>query len=99
MLVNGNLGTGVAVMGAFSLVRFRSIPGTAKDIGSIFSAMAIGRATGMGYLLAAVIFLFCFGAFSGILNLTSFGEGSSGIKQLTITIPENLDYDGFLMIY
>ena len=26
MLVNGNLGTGVAIMGAFSLVRFRSVP-------------------------------------------------------------------------
>ncbi len=94
MLVNGNLGTGVAVMGAFSLVRFRSIPGTAKDIGSIFSAMAIGLATGMGCLFAAVIFLFCFGAFSMILNMTSFGEGSVGMKQLKITIPENPDYDG-----
>ena len=46
MLVNGNVGTGVAVMGAFSLVRFRSVPGNAKDICSIFLAMAAGLATG-----------------------------------------------------
>ena len=57
MLVNGNLGTGVAVMGAFSLVRFRSIPGTAKEIASIFLAMAVGLATGMGYLAAAAVFV------------------------------------------
>ncbi|MFR1759956.1 MAG: DUF4956 domain-containing protein, partial [Christensenellaceae bacterium] len=50
MLVNGNLGTGVAVMGAFSLVRFRSVPGSAREISSIFLAMAVGLATGTGYV-------------------------------------------------
>lgn len=94
MLVNGNLGAGVAVMGAFSLVRFRSIPGTAKDIGSIFCAMAVGLATGMGYLAAALVFLLCFSAVNIILNVSKFGEGSQGEKQLKITIPENLDYMG-----
>ena len=54
MLVNGNLGTGVAVMGAFSLVRFRSLPGNAREIGSIFLAMALGLAAGMGYLGTAI---------------------------------------------
>ena len=94
MLVNGNLGAGVAVMGAFSLVRFRSIPGTAKDIGSIFCAMAVGLATGMGYLAAALIFLLCFSVVNVILNVSRFGEGNQGEKQLKITIPENLDYMG-----
>ena len=50
LLVNGNIGAGVAVAGAFSLVRFRSVPGTAREIGAIFLAMAIGLATGMGYV-------------------------------------------------
>lgn len=94
MLVNGNLGAGVAVMGAFSLVRFRSIPGTAKDIGSIFCAMAVGLATGMGYLVAALVFLLCFSVVNVILNVSRFGEGNQGEKQLKITIPENLDYMG-----
>ena len=94
MLVNGNLGAGVAVMGAFSLVRFRSIPGTAKDIGSIFCAMAVGLATGMGYLAAALVFLVCFSIVNVILNMSKFGEGNQGEKQLKITIPENLDYMG-----
>ena len=94
MLVNGNLGAGVAVMGAFSLVRFRSIPGTARDIGSIFCAMAVGLATGMGYLAAAFVFLFCFSVVNVVLNVSKFGEGKQGEKQLKITIPENLDYMG-----
>lgn len=55
-LVNGNLGAGIAVMGVFNLVRFRSIPGSAKDIGSVFLAMAIGLATGMGFIALAVLF-------------------------------------------
>ena len=56
MLVNGNLGAGIAVMGAFSLIRFRSAQGTAREIGSIFLAMAAGLAMGMGYIGVAVLF-------------------------------------------
>ena len=79
LLVNGNIGAGVAVAGAFSLVRFRSVPGTAREIGAIFLAMAIGLATGMGYVALAAM---------------SFGDRSPRERLLKITIPENLDYDG-----
>lgn len=94
MLVNGNLGTGVAVMGAFSLVRFRSIPGTARDINSIFFAMSIGIATGMGYLGFAAVFLFLVASFNMVLTQSSFGERKTTAKELKITIPEDLDYTG-----
>ena len=94
MLVNGNLGTGVAVMGAFSLVRFRSVPGSAKEIASIFLAMAVGLATGMGYLAAAAVFVVILGCVNLIFSLTSFGDGAKGMKVLRITIPESLDYSG-----
>lgn len=96
MIVNGNLGTGVAVMGAFSLVRFRSIPGSARDISSIFFAMAIGLSTGMGYITIAVLFLIMVGFMTILLNTLKFGEQKekSTEKELKITIPENLDYSG-----
>lgn len=94
MLVNGNLGTGVAVMGAFSLVRFRSAPGGAKEIGSIFLAMAIGLATGIGYIGIAAIFLAMYSLVSLLLSFTRFGEHSPLEKELKITIPESLDYNG-----
>ena len=94
MLVNGNIGAGVAVAGAFSLVRFRSAPGTAKEIGAIFLAMAIGLATGMGYVTLAVLFFVIIGAFMLLLNLVKFGDGDRAERSLKITIPENLDYDG-----
>lgn len=94
MLVNGNLGTGVAVLGAFSLVRFRSVPGSAREISSIFFAMAIGLATGMGYIGYAGLFLIIIGVATMILTSTSFGCTSSQEKELKITIPENLDYTG-----
>ena len=94
MLVNGNLGAGVAVAGAFSLVRFRSVPGNARDIGSIFFAMAIGLATGMGYLFYAFVFLLIVGAANLILMFSKFGNEKQDIRVLKITIPENLDYEG-----
>lgn len=94
MLVNGNLGTGVAVMGAFGLVRFRSAPGGAREIGSIFLAMALGLATGTGYITVAVIFLAMYALISILLISAKFGEGSPLEKELKITIPESLDYNG-----
>lgn len=94
MLVNGNLGTGVAVMGAFSLVRFRSVPGNAKEINSIFIAMAIGLATGMGYLTIAGLFVVIVGGVSILYNVSNFGEPKHREKELKITIPEGLDYTG-----
>lgn len=94
MLVNGNLGTGVAVLGAFSLIRFRSVPGGAREIGSIFFAMAIGLATSMGYIAFAAIFLALVGAMTILLTTTKFGEQKQEEKSLKITIPENLDYTG-----
>lgn len=94
MLVNGNLGTGIAVMGAFSLVRFRSIPGNAREINSIFMAMAAGLATGTGYLAAAVVFVLILGGVSILYQVTPFGEAKQKEKELRITIPEGLDYAG-----
>ncbi len=93
-LVNGNIGAGVAVAGAFGLVRFRSAPGTAREIGVIFLAMAIGLATGMGYVvLAAVFFVIVVGVLL-LLSALHFGESDRAERVLRITIPENLDYDG-----
>ena len=94
MIVNGNLGTGVAVMGAFSLVRFRSVPGSAREISCIFFAMAVGLATGMGYLTIAALFTLIIGAAMLLLNSVRFGEPAADEKELKITIPENLDYNG-----
>lgn len=93
MLVNGNIGTGVAVAGAFGLVRFRSAPGSARDIGNIFFAMAIGIATGMGYIFYAFIFLTIIGVSYIILILSKFGTPDQDFRILKITIPENMDYD------
>ena len=92
MLVNGNLGTSVAVLGAFGLIRFRSVPGSSKEIASIFFAMAVGLATGMGFLSFAVVMTLVVGVVFFVLGRTSFGEMKNAEKDLRITIAENLDY-------
>ena len=94
MLVNGNVGAGVAVAGAFSLVRFRSVPGTAREIGVLFIAMAVGLATGMGYVGLAVISFVIISAVIMALTALNFGKGKTEERTLKITIPENLDYEG-----
>ncbi len=93
MMVNGNIGAGVAVAGAFSLVRFRSIPGTAKEIGYIFIALAAGLATGMGYVAFAGIFVAMMCLLGVAYTLIGFGGKSHPHqKHLTVVIPESLDY-------
>ncbi|MBQ3356211.1 MAG: DUF4956 domain-containing protein [Oscillospiraceae bacterium] len=94
MMVNGNIGAGVAVAGAFGLIRFRSAPGSAKEIGLVFLATAIGLATGMGYVVIAAVFFAVIAAVWLGLTATRFGAGAEEERELKITIPENLDYDG-----
>lgn len=94
MLVNGNLGAGIAVAGAFSLVRFRSAPGNAREITAIFLAMTLGLATGMGYVILAAVFFVIVAAVLFLLTLCRFGEAGAGERLLKITIPENIDYEG-----
>ncbi len=94
MLVNGNLGAGLAVAGTFALVRFRSMPGSAKEITGLFFAVALGLACGMGYVGLAAIFFVIMALFLLCLEKLRFGEKSPTERQLKITIPENLDYEG-----
>ena len=93
MVVNGNIGAGIAVMGAFSLVRFRSAPGSAKEIIMIFSAMGAGLLAGMGSIPMAIIFTVILTGIFVLYNCVTFGkEKSEKFKVLTVTIPEDLDY-------
>lgn len=92
-LVNGSLGAGVAVMGAFSLIRFRSAPGGAKELVSIFLVMTIGIAIGMGYLVFATVFTLIMSLVMLLLEVVNFGQMKHSMRQLTVVIPESLDYE------
>ena len=94
MMVNGNIGAGVAVAGAFSLVRFRSAPGTAREIVTIFLAMGAGLIIGMGYLAYAALFTIILCLILVLLNVINFGKKKNDLlyKTIKITIPEDLDY-------
>ena len=92
MMVNGNIGAGVAVMGAFSLVRFRSAPGSAREITAIFMAMAAGLMCGMGYLGFSILFAVLMGI---ILAAADKLAGRGKVRRmLRITVPEDLDFEG-----
>lgn len=96
LMVNGNVGTGVAVAGAFNLVRFRSAPGSAREISAIFVAMGTGLIAGMGYLGYSALFAIILGAAMMLYNALSQRPGAKGTpyRTLHITIPEDLDYAG-----
>lgn len=94
MMVNGNIGAGVAVAGAFSLVRFRSVPGSAREITMVFLAMGAGLISGMGYLAFSLLFTIIMCAISIFYNYLDFGakKTSTMYRTLNITIPEDLNY-------
>ena len=93
MMVNGNVGAGVAVAGAFSLVRFRSVPGTAREIGILFLAMGAGLICGMGYLAYAVLFTVLLCCVMLVYGKLGFGSGKGALQRsIRITIPEDLNY-------
>lgn len=92
MVVNGNLGTGVAVAGAFSLIRFRSLPGNSREILSVFAAMAVGLADGMGFIGISVLLVLAVLVFTFVLCGIFSADKRQKSKDLRITIPESLDY-------
>ncbi len=96
MMVNGNIGAGVAVAGTFSLVRFRSVPGSGREITMVFLAMGAGLICGMGYLAYAVVFTLIMGVLVIAYSLLNVGNGRQDTlhKTIRVTIPEDLDYTG-----
>lgn len=92
MMTSGNLGSAVAVMGAFSLIRFRSAPGTAREILFIFYSMAVGLCCGIGQVVFGGVITAAVALFFLILTKTRFGAGDGKSRHLQIRIPEDLDY-------
>ncbi len=92
MMTSGNLGSAVAVLGTFSLIRFRSAPGSSREILGVFFSMAIGLACGMGQIAFAALITLVVACFMLALNITSFGGKDQAKKNLRVTIPEELDY-------
>lgn len=93
IMINGNLGTSIAILGAFSLIRFRSIQGQAKDLLSVFFAMMIGLACGMGHILFAVVITAIAVVAILFFSYTNFLEPNKKQRVLKIVIPEDLDYE------
>lgn len=93
IMINGNLGTSIAILGAFSLIRFRSIQGDAKELLSVFFVMMVGLALGMGHVLFAVVITAIAVAAIVVFSKTSFLEPNTYNRSLKIVIPEDLDYD------
>ncbi|WP_248922053.1 DUF4956 domain-containing protein [Olsenella intestinalis] len=92
-MINGNIGAGIAVAGSFSLVRFRSVPGQARDIAFVFLAMCVGLVCGMGYLGIAGIVTALIGGVNLLLQATGFGRAGATVdRTLRITVPEDLDH-------
>ena len=94
MMVNGNIGTGLAVAGAFTLVRFRSVPGSAKEITMLFLAMGTGLLTGMGYIGFGFLFAILMSLVMALYQRLDFGAQKNAVryKTIRIMIPEDLDY-------
>ena len=93
IMINGNLGTSIAILGAFSLIRFRSIQGDAKELLSIFFTMMVGLALGMGHVLFAVVITVISIVAILFFSYTSFLEPNKKNRVLKIVIPEDLDYE------
>ena len=93
IMINGNMGAGIAVAGSFALIRFRSARGSSKDLTAIFMAMAIGIICGTGYIGIAVLFTLIVCVVGMFLSFVKYGECDGKMRYLKITVPENLNYD------
>ena len=93
IMINGNLGTSIAILGAFSLIRFRSMEGRAKDLLAIFAAMMIGLACGMGHVLFGAVMTVLYIIATLLFTYTHLLEPNRHERVLKVVIPEDLDYE------
>lgn len=96
LVVNGNLGAGIAVAGSFSLIRFRSVQGSGQEILAVFLAASLGLCLGAGYVGIACILLVLYLAAMMLLDLVRFGSSGEKQRELRVSLPESLEYDGLL---
>lgn len=96
LVVNGNLGAGIAVAGSFSLIRFRSVQGSGQEILAVFLAASLGLCLGAGYVGIACILLALYLAAMALLDLVRFGSSGEKQRELRVSLPESLEYDGLL---
>lgn len=94
MVVNGNLGTGIAVAGSFSLIRFRSVQGTGQEILAVFLAAAVGLCLGAGYAAVACLLMALCLLFHLALSLGKFAQAGENMREVRISVPEALNYEG-----
>lgn len=94
LLIGSNLARAFSLAGAFSIIKFRSAPGDPKDIAYVLFTMAAGLSCGAGYYQYAILFTVILCLLMFILNKVNFGVGKTALKQLKITIPEDLNYEG-----
>ena len=94
LLVGNNVARAFSLAGAFSIIRFRSAPGEPKDLSYVFFTLAVGLATGMGFIGYAVMFTIILCLLMIIIEVTQFGMAKSRSLELKITVPENLNYEG-----
>ena len=96
LVVNGNLGAGIAVAGSFSLIRFRSVQGTGQEILAVFLAAAVGLCLGAGYAAVACLLMALWLLFHLLLSLCRFGQAGENMREVRISLPEALNYEGLL---
>jgi hypothetical protein len=94
LLVGNNVARAFSLAGAFSIIRFRSAPGDPKDITYVLFSMAVGLASGMGFLLCAAVVGLALCAALVLLEVCKYGKAGRNARLLKITVPENLNFKG-----
>lgn len=94
LFIGSNIARAFSLAGTLSIIRFRSAPGDAKDIGFIFFDIAAGLACGVGLYGYGILFVAVLCLVIILLEKFKTFEKKNTNKTLRILIPENLNYEG-----
>ncbi|MCQ2537385.1 MAG: DUF4956 domain-containing protein [Lachnospiraceae bacterium] len=99
-LVGSNIARALSIGGVFTLVRFRSAQGDAKDISFVFLAMGAGLAAGLGFLTVAFWAVVVLGVVIFAVSKIAKKVFETNVQELKIVIPEDMNYsDTFAQIF
>lgn len=94
LFIGSNIARAFSLAGTLSIIRFRSAPGDAKDIGFIFFDIAAGLACGVGLYGYGAVFVLVLCAALVIVEKAHLFKPKNVQKSLKILVPEDLNIDG-----
>ena len=96
IIVGSNIARAFSLVGALSIIRFRTAIKDSRDVAFVFFAMAVGMAAGTRFYLLAVLLTLFGSAAIWLMQRMRFGAATFQSRLLRLTVDAGRNYESLL---